>query len=165
MGKTGGWVCIKPGCRNSSFNDNNPIASRILCLVERGVCSFDEGVQCFGRFCFANADADRDFDAVSVGWEMCFHDSPSQAFGDGMGRMQVCFGEEHDELLAAVTSDQVCGARIVQAALCNLMKDLVANCMTETVINLFEMVDVEHQNAERAADAAGTLEFELAELE
>lgn len=134
-------------------------------LVKRGVGAFNQRFERVGLSGFRHADAQGDADFARVGVEGSFHKSQPQAFGDGMGGVQVRFGEEHDEFFAAVPTDQICGAGIFQAALRHLMQYLVSGGMTVFVVDLFEMVNVEHHDAERTVDAARALEFEFARVE
>jgi hypothetical protein len=75
-------------------------------------------------------------------------------FGAGQGRRQARVGTDHQELVAAGARHQVVGAQTAFQGQRHLPQHQVAGVVAESVIDLFELVEVHHQAAEAAATAA-----------
>src|SRR5581483_9379244 len=69
-------------------------------------------------------------------------------------------GHQHDELLAAVAADDVRRARGGADDARELAQDDVARLVAEPVVDALEMVDVDHDHADRAPVPAGAEDLE-----
>src|SRR3990167_252974 len=81
----------------------------------------------------------------------------------GQGRLAA--GKERGELFAANTPEQVATAQRGSTAVGQTLQDLVAHLVTVAVIDQLEVVQVDQQKGQRAAEFAGLLELALGALE
>ncbi len=73
------------------------------------------------------------------------------AFSDAFGRGQGGVGHDHHELLAAIAAGQVHRPHVAGQANRELAQHLVAGVVAEAVVDLLEVVDVQHQGGDRLA--------------
>ena len=79
-----------------------------------------------------------------------------QPLGHGAGLVEVRLGEHDQELLAAVTSEEVVRPERLAAARRDLPQHLVAGLMAVGVVDPLEVIGVDHRDRERAGVALGS---------
>ena len=117
--------------------------------VHRLVGSFD-GVVIACRHGEAAAGLDAFWsEAVGKWFADACQDSVSHSFGCG----RVDAGEQHGELVASDAGDQIVGSTHQPESAADLDEDCVTGCVSERVVDLFEVidVDVEHRRCRVAA--------------
>ncbi len=90
---------------------------------------------------------------------------PTQALGDGQRMPAVGVRQVDDELLAAVARDHVTGPQGARAYLGQRLDHQVAGRVAEAVVDLLEVVDIDHQHGELVAAAPGPRLFLAREFE
>ena len=69
--------------------------------------------------------------------------------------------EQYGEFLASHAAHDVLSAQYLAQGLAEAAQQLVASRMAEAVVDLFEMVEIQHQNGEGLAILAATLQYSL----
>ena len=62
---------------------------------------------------------------------------------------KITTGYNQQELFSAVTADAIVLAQAGGESLCDLPEDVVSSLVTELIIHLFEMIDIDQNNSER----------------
>ena len=88
-------------------------------------------------------------------------DALAQAFGDREGKRHIGVGHDDDEFLAAIAAGQIDAADIGGDAVGEFLEHFVADVVAVAVIDRLEVVDVENEEGERLARAAGRLDSRL----
>ncbi|MNN04340.1 hypothetical protein D3C81_1170650 [compost metagenome] len=105
-----------------------------------------------GRVRQADADADRhlpDHREVSFGdrhADLLGDDFRSVGFGD--------FRQQHSELFAAVTGDEIGGAQAALNQLRQLLQHIITHCVAVGIIDALEVIGIDQQQGERTSGAA-----------
>ena len=85
--------------------------------------------------------------------------SATQSFGDDLGLRQIGFRQQQREFFAADPRQHIALALAVARQIGQMHDHLVADLVAETVIDRFEIVDVDHQERDRPPIAAGPRPF------
>ena len=98
---------------------------------------------------------------VAVG-DLVLGDAPADGIGQGEGVLRTGFGQNHQELLAAIPGDNVAGAKPIREPLSHVFQTHVAHVMAVGVVDRLEPVQIQKDHGERAAaaPAPGDLAFE-----
>ena len=151
---SGALHCSGAGAGTASMLRPDPrdaVASGALGVVERGVGRGHQplGVaRVVGHRRHAGADRHRRL-AHRAG------DAVAHAFGDPHRVLAGAPGQEHDELVAAVASGDVEVLGVGDERVGDLTQHRVAGQVPVGVVHLLEVVDVEHEQAQRRAEALG----------
>ena len=126
------------------------IAACLLGLVQRTIRDPDQLVGMGGVLGHAGAaDRDGDRDDGAVDHDRIAADNPAASLGQLRQAVLGHSGRQHTELFAAQPSERVGGAEAPGQPPCDLDQDAVAERMTVPVVHDLEMVDVDHQQADR----------------
>src|SRR5690606_23802756 len=126
----------------------HPVAAATLGLVHRSISIRQKLAQGggLGAGVVHRADADGDLQGRAVACEdFQFFHAEAQAFGNVVCVPFGCVGQEQREFLAAQASEQVVGTDECADGAREVLQDLVAGGMTVPVVQLLEVVDVQHQ--------------------
>jgi len=99
-------------------------------------------------------------DANADGCRMChfgqwtFGDFATQALRDDQGMVQIGFGQQHRKFFTTDPSEQVARSRAVTGKIGHVHDRAVADLMAETIIDHFEIVDVDTTACRRERPAA-----------
>jgi len=94
-------------------------------------------------------------------WDRQCRDGRTHLLGDVQGAGRGRVGQQHEELLAAVAAGEVAGAHAVAERSADGSEDLVTLAMAEQVVDLLEVVQVEHEGRQRAQRAVGLRDHPL----
>ena len=144
------------------------VAAVALRRVERGIGGGDESA---GAELAAttrdvddlrNAEAGRDRHRLALGREIELPDLLADALGHAVSARHRGVREDDRELLAAVAARDVAGTERVREEVADALEDEVAEGMAEVVVELLEVIEVDHDERDRApaARAAGDLRGE-----
>ena len=135
-------------------------------VVQRVVCSLDDGLEVFEWLAQGNTDTDRDMWVGRVG----DGDGGADPFTDGTRRRGVDAGEQYEEFLAAEAYGDVSRAQQRCDGPSNVLQDEITDGMAVGVVDVFEVVDVDHEGrgdrgcvaavVDRAEPAGGVGEIE-----
>ena len=127
-----------------------------LCLIERGIGALEQLIDAFARSRFGNAEAARHRPLAAIGIERQFSQADAQAFGECPRSLKIGALEQNGKFFTTESADN---ALLVRGFAADAAKHLVANVMPAAVVDVLEMVDVEHDGRKRhLAHALGALE-------
>src|SRR5919106_3528386 len=98
---------------------------------------------------------------VAVAAERLAVGGPAELLGHGQAALQVGLGQDEHELLAAVAGEGVDVADAAGDPAPELDQHLVAPLVAEAIVDQLEVVDVQHEQGQDAAEAAGALDLLL----
>ena len=91
--------------------------------------------------------------------------SRQQSIDGGLRRLLRRVWQDHRELVAADSSGQVAGSRLVKEKLSERLQDEIADPVAVGAVDLVHAVDVYHEDGERALESPGVLKLALKTLE
>ena len=132
---------------------DDAVAPAILRGIKRVINALQQGFEgIFGLAGNRETNADRDRQLVAgPDEEGLVGDRQAEPVGDDRRAAEICLGHHDDKFLATQAADQIDAAHIVQRALGELAQYIVAREMPIAVVDLLEMVDVEHHDSGRGA--------------
>ena len=112
-----------------------------------------------------DADGDRHADDLALEDEAALLDLLAQPLGERARALEVRLREDDGELLAAVAREDLVAPDALLDDARHLLEDVVAREVAVDVVDLLEVVDVEHQEAEVAHVAARAHQLLVERLE
>ena len=126
-----------------SLTRHDPVSAGCLCLEQSSIRSRDERVRRASIIVqFAHADAKRN--ALLPPIKMRLGNGQAHAFCKPDCAVKMRLREDHQELLAAITTNVVACAGQPGDDLRYAVQSLVAELVSVRVINFFEVVEVDH---------------------
>src|SRR5262245_47065957 len=131
--------------RHFFFCHMETVSAGVFRTVERRIRTADQGLKCRDRL-VSNSGADADGGTNTVGTDRRPRKlkARSNAFADFVGALQASWNDR-DKLFTTEPGDDVVGTRARSHDLSENTQNLVARGVAETVIDRFEVVQIEHQ--------------------
>ncbi len=149
-----------PAFPSAGADHRHPVPAAVLRFVQRAVRERDQRVRRLGRVLVGRGtDADGDRDAAGPVLDGRLRHGAADPFG-GLGDVVTARpGQEDQELLATVADQHVALADDAPADPRDGAQDTVADEVAVCVVDGLEVVDVEHEDAERTLGADGPREL------
>lgn len=146
--------------------EDGAVSASALGFVEGEVGGLEEMAGqsgCIGEL--GGAEGGGDFPFGSIGaFEAEFGDVGSDAFTEGTEAASIYAGEDEGELFSAIASGEVYAADAVSEGLGDEFEDFVTGVMAFFLVELSEVVHVEHDDADGAVAAFGFADSGLEHL-
>jgi hypothetical protein len=75
--------------------------------------------------------------------------------------MQIGGRQDHDELFAAIAADEILGANAAHKECAGLAQDRIASFMAIGIVEILEVIQIEHEDAKTLFCADGAADFAL----
>ncbi len=93
-----------------------------------------------------DADANRKSDMAAGDWKLHRRQGFPQAFGHSLRHLNGTFRQEGQKLLASHAAQYIVPTKRRLTATNDMLQHLVSNRMTVSVVDAFEVINVEHQD-------------------
>jgi len=140
--------------------NRNPVTSRFFGVIDGAVGAAEGAFD--GQFAGAvlgDADAGGNGNFLVVVNEYALAYELAQSLGDNDRALDICFGQQRHEFLAAPSAENIDRAQRVAAQRREALQGFIACRMAVGVVEFLEVVEVEHHDGERAVVTVGALAF------
>src|SRR5262245_58881413 len=143
-----------PLVRHFFFGHMDAVSAGVFRTVQRRIRAREQGIKCRDRL-VSDSRADADGGANSVGGDgrPRKFETRSYAFADFASALRASW-DDRDKLFAAKPGDDVVGTRARSHHLSENTQDFIAQGVPETVVDRFEMIEIEHQQGHRLPASA-----------
>src|SRR6185503_15425250 len=92
-------------------------------------------------------------------WKRCNRNMLPDAFGDNFRLDEPGLRQQNAKLFSTVTQRHVSRPKRILQTMCSYLQSQVTRYVTILIVVIFEIVDVDHQEADRVIVALGTVQL------
>ena len=85
----------------------------------------------------------------------------AHTFGEHAGAGQIRLRQQGNKLITAIASEKIGGSQRLPAAVCHGLDHAIARGVSLRIVDVLEVIDVDHQHGQRMAKTLGSSHFDL----